>query len=373
MRDRIPVFEPLLDERETSFVNSALQSQAISGFYGEFIGRFENEFAMFCDAKYAVAVTSGTTAIHLALIVADVGPKDEVLVATYTNMASFFPVIYQGAIPIPIDIDPETWNIDHTRLESKITPRTKAIIVVHIFGHPVDMDPILEVAKKHGLVVIEDCAEAHGATYKGKKVGALGDIGCFSFYANKIITTGEGGMLTTNNSSLAERARSVKSLAFGKINKFMHTEIGYNYRMTNLQAAIGCAQMEKIDGVIEKKRALADRYNNLLSNTPCLRKPIERSYARNVYWMYHLVLEPDARINRDLVMTQLAEQGIETRPGFTPFNMQNIFIQQGLANVDDCPVANYVGMNSFYLPSSPQLTEEESVYVIKSLLKIVAS
>jgi perosamine synthetase len=286
-------------------------------------------------------------------------------------MATFFPVLYQGATPIPIDIEPDTWNIDPTQLTSKITGRTKAIVVVHIFGHPVDMDPVLEIAAKRGLYVIEDCAEAHGALYKGKPVGSLGTVGCFSFYSNKIITTGEGGMITTNDARLAARSASIKSLAFGKINKFMHEDVGYNYRLTNVQAAIGCAQMDKIERLIRMKRDLAGRYTERLRGTEQLQLPLEKDYAKNVYWMYHVVLRQNARIDRDTLLVMLADKGIETRPGFLPYNMQEIFIRRGMVREDDCPTANQVGRNSFYLPSTPTLADADVDYVCETLRSLL--
>lgn len=371
VRKHLPVSEPYIDATETRLVNAALQEKAISGFFGSYIAEFERRFAEFCGCTRGVAVTSCTTAIHLALVVLDIGPGDEVLVAAYTNMASFFPVLTQGATPIPVDIEPDTWNIDPAQIESKVTSRTKAIIVVHIFGHPVDMDPVLEVARKYKLHVVEDCAEAHGALYKGRPVGSLGAIGCFSFYANKIITTGEGGMLTTNDHALADRAASVKSLAFGKTSKFMHTEIGYNYRMTNLQAAVGCGQMEKIDRVIAMKREIARQYHHRLNDAPQLRLPVEKSYARNVYWMYHIVLREGVRSSRDEIMKQLGEKGIETRPGFIPFNMQEIFIKRGLTKANACPIANFVGLNSFYVPSGPQIAADEIDFVCEGLRSLL--
>lgn len=371
IRKKIPVAEPFVDEAESRLVGVAMQEKAISGLFGKYIVEFERRFADFIGCTRAVSVSNGTTAIHLALAVLDIGPGDEVLVATYTNMASFFPVMTQGAIPIPVDVERDTWNIDPLQIESKITTRTKAIIVVHIFGHPVDMDPVLKVARKYNLHVIEDCAEAHGALYKGKTVGSLGTIGCFSFYANKIITTGEGGMVTTNDPGVGERAASVKNLAYGSSNRFMHAEIGYNYRMSNLHAAIGCGQMEKVGRVIEMKRDMAKRYNERLRGVPKLRLPVEKSYARNVYWMYHVVLEEGVRLSRDEIMKQLGEKGIETRPGFIPFNMQEVFIKKGLTEANSCPVANYVGMNSFYLPSGPQIDTDEIDFICDSLRSLL--
>ena len=356
MNRYIPVSQPCLDNAEKLNVADALNKGAISGFYGEYIPRFEKEFAAYSGCKYGVATTSGTTALHLAMAALSVGKNDEVLVSTLTNMATFFAVIYQGARPIPIDIEEDTFNIDTALLESKITPRTRAILVVHLFGHPVDMDPVMSFAKKHNLYVIEDCAQAHGATYKDKKVGGIGHIGCFSFYANKIITTGEGGMVTTNNAALADRARSLKSLAFGKSNKFMHTDIGYNYRMTNLQAAVGCAQLGKIENIISSKRKIAAFYTDKLSSLDTLQTPVEKAYARNVYWMYHINLLGPTAARREFIMKKLLEWGIETREGFIPYNMQEIFINRGWVNLDDCPRANRVATSSFYLPSGPFLT-----------------
>jgi perosamine synthetase len=371
MNMHIPVSRPCLDDAEKLNVVDALNKGAISGFYGEYIPRFEEEFAAYSGCKYGVATTSGTTALHLAMAALSIGKDDEVLVSTLTNMATFFAVIYQGARPVPIDIEEDTFNIDTTLLESKITPRTRAILVVHLFGHPVDMDPVTSLAKKYNLYVIEDCAQAHGATYKGRKVGGIGDIGCFSFYANKIITTGEGGMITTNNAKIADRARSLKSLAFGKSNKFMHTDVGYNYRMTNVQAAIGCAQFGKIENMISNKRKIAAFYTDGLSSLDTLQLPLEKAYARNVYWMYHINLLGPAAAKREHTMKKLLEWGIETREGFIPYNMQEIFIKRGWVNLEDCPKANRAALSSFYLPSGPLLTEEELEYVVIRLKSIL--
>lgn len=373
MKKNIPVSQPLLGELESQYVNDALEKGAISGLYGEYLSKFEKEFAQYSDCEYGVATTSGTTALHLAILALSLSKGDEVLISTLTNMATFFAVIYQGATPIPIDIENDTWNLDPSLLESKITPRTKAIAVVHLFGHPVDMDPVIDIAKKYNLHVIEDCAQAHGATYKGKKVGSIGDIGCFSFYANKIITTGEGGMITTNDATIIENAKSLKSLAFGTDNKFMHKDIGYNYRMTNIQAAIGCAQLEKIESIIESKRRIARFYNGIFKNIPLLQLPVEKPYARNVYWMYHVSLQADARNKRKIVMQKLQECGIETREGFIPYNMQEIFLKKGWTKFGDCPQAKDVAYRSFYIPSGPSLSEEDLEYVSTNLKNVLNS
>ena len=370
-RKQIPVSTPWLGETESKCVNDALNKRAISGFYGDYLPLFEKEFSEYCECQYGVAVTSGTTALHLGLLALRIERGDEVLVSTFTNMATIFAILYVGAKPIPIDIDPHTLNLDPSLLERHVTPRTKAILVVHLFGHPVDMDPVSEVAKKHGLLVVEDCAEAHGAIYKGRKVGGLGDAGCFSFYANKIITTGEGGMVTFHDKSYADRARDLKALAFGDTIKFMHKDIGYNYRMTNLQAAVGHAQFLKIEQIIARKREIATYYRDRFAHSEGLQLPVEKPYARSVYWMYHLVLTGHNQRRRTEVMRRLADAGIETRETFIPCNLQEVFIEQGWTNPDTCPNANAVAYAGFYLPSGVELTEEELDYVATRLIQIL--
>jgi perosamine synthetase len=363
----------VLDEAESKCLSDALAKGAISGFFGEYIPQFESEFAEYCGCRFGVATNSGTTALHLALATLGIGHGDEVLVSTLTNMATFFSVIYQNARPIPIDIEPDTLNLDPRLLESKLTSKTRAVLVVHLFGHPCNMEPVLQFARRHHLYVIEDCAQAHGATYAGQKVGGLGDIGCFSFYANKIITTGEGGMITTHNAQWAERARNLKGLAFGDRNKFMHRDVGYNYRMTNLQAAIGHAQFGKIDTIIASKRRIAAFYSDRFKRRHDLHLPGEMPYAKSVYWMYHMALVGRAASQREEVMQRLNEKGIETREGFLPYNMQEVFINKGWTRPEECPVARDVAHRGFYLPSGPALGEEELDYVATSLCEILDS
>ncbi|HEV2299799.1 MAG TPA: DegT/DnrJ/EryC1/StrS family aminotransferase [Candidatus Acidoferrales bacterium] len=367
----IPVAAPQLGQRELDCVAEALRIGEISGTGGRFLDRFEREFADYCNCSHGVATSNGTTALHLAVASLGIGPGDEVLVSTLTNMATFFAVLYQGATPVPIDVEEDTWNLNPALLERFLTPRTKAILVVHLYGHPADMDPILEFAHHHHLHVIEDAAEAHGALYKGRKAGSLGDVGCFSFYANKIITTGEGGMITTDDSAIAERACSLRSLAYGAERKFMHADLGFNYRMTNLQAALGCAQLEKIEDVIENKRRVARLYTEQLSDVKEIRLPVEKPYARNVYWMYHIVLRGFERKDRDLIMQLLSERGIETRPAFIPYNLQEIFIRDGLTRPELCPVANQIAESGLYLPSSASLTAEDVGCVCRHLKDVL--
>jgi perosamine synthetase len=368
---KIPVSKPHLGAAEIEFVNKAMRENAVSGVFGEYIERFENEFAAFCDAKYAVSCSNGTTALHLALVAADIKAGDEVLVSTLTNMASFFAVLYIGAKPVPVDIDLETLTMDPADLARKINSRSRAIMVVHLFGHPTDMDPVNELARKHNLKVFEDCAEAHGATYKGKKVGSLSLASGFSFFANKVLTTGEGGMVTTDDPEVARKARSLKALAFGSSNKFMHTDIGYNYRMTNLQAAIGCGQMTVADKLVDRRREVAAFYGKALAKyAKHLVLPIEKPWARSVYWMYHLVLRDHIAGKRAHIMTALKQAGVETREGFIPYNLQEIFQQRGWTRAEDCPQANRVAYSSFYLPTGPDISQQELDYVVEQFSRV---
>jgi len=368
----IPVSQPHMGEREKKYVNEALDSNAISGVFGGFIDRFEADFAKFCDSKYAVSCSNGTTALHLAMAAAGVKEGDEVLVSTLTNMASFFAVLYLNAKPVPVDIDLKTLTLDPADLARKITKKSKAIMVVHLFGHPTHMDPVNQLAAEHNLLVFEDCAEAHGATYKGRKVGSLGNAGCFSFFANKILTTGEGGMVTTDDPEIAKKARSLKALAFGAANKFMHHDIGFNYRMTNLQAAVGCGQMDHADELVEQRRQIAQFYSKRFEQYQdylCL--PMEMDYAKSSYWMYHLVLRDSLVAKRSQIMHSLKEVGIETREGFIPYNLQEIFINRGWTSPSDCPNANKVAYASFYLPTGPAITEPELDYVATKFCSIL--
>jgi perosamine synthetase len=368
----VPVSRPRMGEAEINYVNQALRANAVSGIYGEFLERFEDEFAEFCEAKYAISCSNGTTALHLALVAGGIKEGDEVLVSTLTNMATFFAVLYIGAKPVPIDIDLETLTMDPVDLERKITAKTKAIMVVHLFGHPTDMDPINQLALLHSLLVFEDCAEAHGATYKGKKVGSLSLASGFSFFANKVLTTGEGGMVTTDDLEVAKKARSLKALAFGTANKFMHNNIGFNYRMTNLQAAIGCGQMQVADKLIERRREIAHFYGAAFEKySDHLVLPIQKPWAKSVYWMYHIVLRAHMVPKRSEIMGALTDEGIETREGFIPYNLQEIFLKRGWTRAEDCPNANKVAYASFYLPTGPDISQAELDYVAIKLSSII--
>lgn len=369
---KVPVSIPFVSNDDKKIVNKALDKSAISGVYGNFISDFENNFANYIGVKYAVTCSNGTTAIHLALAASGIKKGDEVLVSTLTNMATFFAVIYLGAIPIPIDVEYDTMNINSDLLVSKITSKTKAILVVHLFGHPVDMDPIKTIAKKYNLLVFEDCAEAHGAEYKNKKVGSLADVGCFSFFSNKIITSGEGGMITTNNMKIARLAHKLKNLSFGKKNRFMHDDIGFNYRMTNLQAALGLSQLNNIGFYIQRRKDIASLYmKNLIDLSEFIDFPIEKKWAKSVTWMYLIKLKGPLANKRKFITDYLSENGIETRNNFIPFNAQKIFIKDGLVKLNECPVANKLANSSFYLPTFVEINEKQILYVTKKLKEII--
>ena len=368
------VSEPLIGEQEYLAVSDAMRRNALSGHMQDYITKFEKGFSSYCGVSHGIATNNGTTSIHLILAALGIQAGDEVLVSTYTNMATFFAVLYQGAIPVPIDIEPDTWNMNVSLLERAITPKTRAILPVHIFGHPVDMDPVLEIARRHKLLVIEDAAQSHGAIYKGRKTGSLSDAASFSFYSNKIITTGEGGMVVTNNSDIAAACREYRNLCYGKgEDRFMHENVGFNYRMSNLHAAIGWAQTAKLEDNVARKRQIAGWYTERLRGCTELDLPVELPGYRNVYWMYHVVLNDAARIDRSTLMGRLAERGIETRPGFTPFNRQKIARSRDLSREDACPIANRVGERSFYIPSGITLTEKDADTVAEYLRLALAA
>src|SRR4051812_16986950 len=324
----IPVFEPYIGDEEVEAVAAAVRRGEISGSFGEEIPAFEQEFASYVGARHGVAVTSGTTALHLAVAALELPPGSEILMSASTNIATALAAFHNGCVPVPVDSEPDTWNLDLDRVEELITDRTRAIIPVHLFGHPVDMDRLNEIAARHDLVVIEDCAESHGATVRGRQTGALGDMGCFSFYANKIITTGEGGMVTTNDDRLAERLRLLRNLAFQQP-RFYHEHAGFNFRMTGLQAALGRSQLRRVERFVEQKRRIAHTYNRLLADVPGIQTPAECEWARNVYWMYSVLVTDEFPLSRDEVMARLGERGIGTRTFFCPMSRQPFLKRQG--------------------------------------------
>ncbi len=369
---KIPVFEPIIGDEEIESVVHALQRGEISGTFGQSLSTFESQFAEYCECKYGVAVSNGTTALQLAVAAAGIGPGDEVLISTSTNIATALGVIHNGATPVPVDSEDMTWNLNLDLIEGLITPRTKAIIPVHLYGHPVDMDRLMEIANKHNLMVIEDAAEAHGATIRGRKAGSFGQMSCFSFYANKIITTGEGGMVLTNDASLAERLRLLRNLGF-TTPRFRHDVAAYNFRMTGYQAAMGVAQLQKIEAIITEKRRMAHTYNRYLSDIPGLRLPVELDWARNVYWMYAIVVTSEFGVTRDQLIEALDKAGIETRTFFCPMNQQPCLLERPDFHPTPCPVGDSLWESGLYLPSTHTLSESTIQLIAETILKISES
>lgn len=353
----IEVFDPIIGEEEIEAVVAALRRGEISGSFGESIPKFEQQFADYCGCKYGVAVSSGSTALHLAVAAAGLRDGDEVLISSSTNIATALAVVHNNMVPVPVDSESLTWNLNLDLIEGLITERTKAIIPVHLYGHPVDMDRLMDIARRHNLLVIEDCAESHGATVRGRMTGSFGDMACFSFYANKVITTGEGGMVTTNDERLAERLRLLRNLAFTKP-RFRHEEAGFNFRMTGYQAAMGVAQLAKIEHILSEKRRVAHTYNRYLAEVRGLQLPHEADWARNVYWMYAVVVQPEFGISRDELMTSLRAAGIDTRTFFCPMNQQPCLQSRPDFRAVPCPVADGLWENGLYLPSTYTLSEE---------------
>lgn len=361
-QDRIiPVCEPLYLGNEEKYVMEAVQSRWISSS-GSYIRRFEEQFSTYCGVKYGIATTSGTAALHLALKAVDIREGDEVIIPDFTMAAVLFAVLYCRSRPVFIDVEPDTWNINIRNIEQKVTEKTKAIIVVHTYGHPADMDPILKLSEKYNLYIIEDAAEAHGAEYLGRKCGGIGHIGCFSFYANKIITTGEGGMVVTSDPELAEKCRYYRNLCFplhgGRT--FKHDDLGFNYRMTNIQAGLGLAQLENINEFINRRRNNASLYTELLRDVPGIQLPVEKDYAKNVYWMYGMAIhENKCGKNRNELMEYLKEEGIETRYFFRPMHEQKVLDKCGLKVEERYPVTDWLSKCGLYLPSGSGLNKED--------------
>ncbi len=365
----IQVCAPLLDGNEKKYVLDCVESNWISSA-GKYIKAFEEQFSQYCGCAYGSTVSNGTTALHLAVAALDLKKGDEILMPSFTISSTAFAALYCGAKPVFVDSEKDTWNIDPAQIEKKITKRTKAIMPVHTYGHPCDMDAIMKIARKYKLFVIEDAAEAHGAEYKGRKTGSFGDLACFSFYGNKIITCGEGGMVVTNNKKLKERCDYLKNLGFLKEKRYWHSDLGFNYRMTNMQAAIGLAQFERIDQLAEMRRTNAKLYNALLKDVPGITLPVEREHCKNVYWMYSILVGKEYGVNREDLMKVLHEKGIETRTFFIPLHNQPIFKKLKIASKGDFKVANDIGKRGFYLPSGSGLKKTEIEYICETIKQL---
>ena len=362
----IPVNEPRLGSHESEYVMECLQTGWISS-EGRFIGAFERAWADYCGMKYGVAVSNGTTALQLAVECLNLQPGDEVILPTFTIISCAQAITYNGGTPVLVDCDPRTWCMDVGQVEAKITSRTRAIMPVHIYGHPVDMQPLQDIARRHNLIIIEDAAEAHGAEYKGARCGSLGDLGCFSFYANKIVTTGEGGMILTNNETHADRVRSLRNLCFQKDRRFYHTALGHNFRMTNIQAALGLAQVENIETAVQQKRWMGQEYTRRLSQVNGIQLPVEESWAKNVYWMYGIVLETSTGITAVEFAKRLSERGVMTRPFFLGMHEQPVFLERGLFAGEKYPIAERLARQGLYLPSGLTLSMDQLVEVCRAV------
>ena len=358
----IPVCEPTLGGNEMEYVIDCLETNWISSA-GKYIPLFEEQFAAQCGCRYGTACANGTVALHLALAALGLETGDEVILPTFTMIATINAVAYTGATPVLIDSEPRTWNMDVDQITDKITSKTRAIIPMHTYGHPVDMDPLMDLAEKHGIFVLEDAAEAHGAEYKGRRAGGLGHAGAFSFYANKIITTGEGGMITTNDAQLAALTQNLRDHAFSTERHFWHKYLGFNYRMTNLQAAVGLAQTEQMNDFIENRRRNASLYTGLLSDVPGVITPPEAEWAKNVFWMYSLLVEDEFGMSRDQLRAYLARHGIETRTFFIPMHLQPIYYDTFKGQ--RYPVAEMLCQRGFYLPSASSLTAPQIEYIVQ--------
>jgi perosamine synthetase len=375
----IPVNEPSIGEKEIEYVLDCLHTGWISSA-GKYLESFEQAWASYCGMRYGIAVSNGTTALQVAVACLGLQPGDEVILPTFTIISCAQAVTYNGGIPVLVDSEPRTWCMDVNQVAAKITPHTRAIMPVHIYGHPVDMDPVISLAKQHGLRIIEDAAEAHGAEYlsgKGtpdevwRRCGSLGDISVFSFYANKLVTTGEGGMVLTNDPKVAEQARSLRNLCFHRERRFYHTELGHNFRLTNLQAAIGLAQIERMPETILKKRWMGETYTRRLKHIPTVQLPVEEPWARQVYWMYGLVLDESTDLNAVEFARRLLAEGIETRPFFLGMHEQPVFTNQGLFKDEKYPVAERIARQGLYLPSGLTLTEAQVDEVCQAIEKIL--
>ncbi len=361
MAYKIQVYQPSLDGNEKKYVNECLDTSWISS-RGEFISKFENEFSKFVGVEHATAVSNGTVALHLALVTLGIGPGDEVIVPSFTYIASVSTISITGATPVFVDSLEDTWQVDPKDVKRKITPKTKALMVVHLYGHPCEMDELVKIAKEHNLFLIEDCAEAFGSTYKDKHVGTFGDLATFSFYGNKTITTGEGGMVVTNDETLYDRAYHLKMHGLAKYREYWHDTIGFNYRMTNICAAIGLAQLEKAKEKIAAKRQVAKWYNEALKNLPV--KPHgEIGKVFHTYWMYSILVESPQI--REEVRNFMKAEGIETRPTFFPAHTMPMFSQK----FQKLPVAEYLGWHGINLPSFPTLTKEQIQFIADTIAK----
>lgn len=370
MEKLIPVNEPLLNGNEKKYLCECIDSGWISS-EGPFVKKFEMGMAEYTGRKYGIAVSSGTAALETAIQALELPRGSEMILPAFTIISCAQAVVKAGLIPVVVDCREDTWNMDVEQIEEKITSKTSAIMAVHIYGITADMDKIFQLARKYELKLIEDAAQAHGQTYRGKPCGSFGDVSIFSFYPNKLITCGEGGMVLTNDEKLAYRCRSIRNLCFLPERRFIHEELGENFRMTNMQAAIGCAQLERIEEAVIKKREIGKFYRDQLQEAgDIFRQPVERTeYCDNIYWVYGVVLE-NTRMDAREAMEILRNHGIGTRPFFYPIHKQPVFLRMGLFQEQaKCPVSEKIAKKGFYIPSGLGLTEEKMQRVVQVILE----
>ena len=367
----IPVNAPLLDGNEKKYLLECIETGWISS-EGPFVRQFEEQFAARMGRAHGVAVCNGTAALDAAVDALNIEPGDEVILPAFTIISCIGQIVRAGATPVLVDSDPLTWNMDVREIEAHITPRTKAIMAVHTYGLPVDMDPMLDIARRYGLKVIEDAAEMHGQTYKGRPCGSFGDISTFSFYPNKHVTTGEGGMILTNDGVLAEDCRGLRNLCFQPHKRFVHERLGWNLRMTNLQAAVGLAQLERLDEFVIRKRRMGARYAAALSSLPGVQIPLSQTdYAQNAYWVFGLVIDDDKGLDAEEAMRLLAAKGIGTRPFFCPMHQQPVLKRMGMFTSDSHPVSERMYRQGFYIPSGMALTNDDMDRVIETTCEVL--
>lgn len=367
----VPINEPLLNGNEEKYLIECIRSGWISS-EGPFVLKFEELMAKSVNRKYGAAVCNGSVALDLALISLEIGPGDEVILPTHTIISCPSAVIRCGAVPVLVDCNPLTFNMEAKEVEKKITKKTKAIMVVHIYGLPVDMDPILKLASQHGLKVIEDAAEMHGQTYRGHPCGKFGDVSTFSFYPNKHVTTGEGGMVLTDDKTIADKIKYYRNLCFKTEQRFIHDHLGWNYRMSNLQAAVGVAQLERLDQFVLRKRWMGNMYNSLLSGMNGIQLPLLKTeYAENIFWVYPIVLENSINLTGRDFMAELAKCGVATRPFFWPIHEQPVFKKINLFSNEIYPVAEMIARRGFYVPSGMAITQDQIVYVVNCLKQVI--
>lgn len=368
----IPVNEPILNGNEKKYLCECIDTGWISS-EGPFVKEFEQKMSASVDREYGIAVSNGTAALEVAVQALEIKKGDEVIMPAFTIISCAMAVTKVGAIPVLVDSDLHTWNMNTGEIEAKITSRTKAILIVHLYGLPVEVDKVIALAKKHNLKVIEDAAEMHGQTYNGKPCGSFGDISIFSFYSNKHITTGEGGMVVTNDEELAERCRFLRNLCFRKDVRYVHDEISDNYRFTNLQAAVGLAQLERLDEFIIKKREMGRYYTKHLKNVKGLILPIEKTeYADNIYWVYGIVLDKDIQADNKTVQKLLTEEGIGSRTFFWCMHEQPVYQRREIFKNEIYPNAEYLARKGFYIPSGLALTEKQMDRVVLGVQKVIS-